>query len=307
MLDATSHSISTAPWRRLGTMLFNTAPFVFSRPHAGRLTFYSTERGKQGVLHLYEEAPRCWCSGWRASFGGADMQSAATSAYHLYKEMLDYGVQAGWQQLTIKLFPRAYQPAQYLMQTEVLNSLGFQTLYQDVNYHIPLTLWAPEMAANEQRRVRKCAEAGFTFHILPQDQWEPEKLYAFILASREAKGYALSLDQWQFTHMLEALPNDYLVAVVTNTEGQWVAVAVCVRINADVLYLFYPADDVRYRDYSPMTFLYKELCTWSLANGYKLLDLGTSSVEGVLNEGLANFKQKMGGYETMKPTFVFRF
>jgi hypothetical protein len=65
------------------------------------------------------------------------------------------------------------------------------------------------------------------------------------------------------------------------------------------------ADDDNFRVLSPVAMLCKEIVEDSQKNGIHIVDLGTASVAGVLDLGLARFKLNLGAIQTPKPTFAF--
>ena len=52
-----------------------------------------------------------------------------------------------------------------------------------------------------------------------------------------------------------------------------------------------------------MVLLLQELCSHYQQEGFNVFDLGQSSIEGIPQEGLFQFKERMGAISTEKTTF----
>jgi lipid II:glycine glycyltransferase (peptidoglycan interpeptide bridge formation enzyme) len=68
------------------------------------------------------------------------------------------------------------------------------------------------------------------------------------------------------------------------------------------LYYFLPATGVDFLSESPMVFLIVAMANWCKERNIQFLDLGISSVEGHLQQGLYDFKKRMGAKDSEKWT-----
>ena len=84
---------------------------------------------------------------------------------------------------------------------------------------------------------------------------------------------------------------------------QIIAVGVTIKINEEIAYTFYLADDEQYLRESPTIFLLSGIYDYFQAKNYKILDLGITTNQGILNEGLAYFKGSLGGILSLKKTY----
>ena len=85
-----------------------------------------------------------------------------------------------------------------------------------------------------------------------------------------------------------------------------IASSICIRLSPTVLYVFYWGDLPGWEEYSPVSLLAMTIYDYARRNGYLQLDLGTSTIDGVPNYGLINFKREMGCQESLKLTFIKR-
>lgn len=65
------------------------------------------------------------------------------------------------------------------------------------------------------------------------------------------------------------------------------------------------ADHAEYRSLSPIAMLCEEIVKDSRSKNIKIVDLGTASLQGELDEGLARFKRNLGAIATQKISYVF--
>ena len=103
--------------------------------------------------------------------------------------------------------------------------------------------------------------------------------------------------------MFRELPEYYLLFGLYSGE-RLISVVVSVLVDRGILYNFYPGDDVQYRDHSPMVMLLDGIYRYCQTNAIRILDLGISSVDGVLNPGLYRFKKNCGSIDSWKSTYL---
>lgn len=310
MIDASGDNSVKHAWHKLAHWLYNKPHYQQQITAGRRVTFYQTERKQTALMHIHLLDDGTAYSGFMSSFGGIEAHGSTLIYNSLYKECLNFCVANQVTELKIRHWPASYNPAHYNASIDALLEIGFETIYSDLNYHVPVTFWAPELTANEQRRLRKCQEAEFIFKQIAlfnqPSEAELIEYYGIIRANRAHKGYALSMNQDQFVASIYDRPTDFRLFTV-NKDGTTAALALCVIVSPQILYIYLPADDYKFRSFSPNVMLYYEIVRWAAANGFAQVDYGTCSLEGILNEGLKKFKQSIGGYQTDKPFLRFRF
>lgn len=82
-----------------------------------------------------------------------------------------------------------------------------------------------------------------------------------------------------------------------------VAASIAVRVSTEILYNFYADHDRAYDAISPVVMVVKGLYEYCLEQNMKMLDMGTSAVNGKPNFGLLNLKMRLGGIPSTKLTF----
>lgn len=310
MIDASAEIGVKQAWHKLAHWVYNKPHYQDQIVGGRRVTFYQSDRKQSGLLHIWLQEDGTSFSGYKASFGGVEAHGQVSVYNQLYDECLNFCKANEVTELNVRHWPASYNPLHFQASVNALTSLGFELLYEDLNYHVPLTFWAPELADNEQRRLRKCLEAGFTFKQIdlfgqPSDA-DLLSMYGIIRANRSQKGYALSMDETQFVTSIRQRPADFRLFTV-NLNEVVAALALCVVISPQILYVYLPADDYQFRAFSPNVMLYEGIVKWAAASGFVQVDYGTSSLYGEINQGLSKFKRLIGGYESAKPFLRFRF
>ena len=73
-----------------------------------------------------------------------------------------------------------------------------------------------------------------------------------------------------------------------------IASAICFKVADRILYVFYWGELGGYETLSPIAFLSKQIIDYAKENNFKIVDVGTSSVDGIPNHGLHKFKSNIG-------------
>ena len=118
--------------------------------------------------------------------------------------------------------------------------------------------------------------------------------YNLLSRNRAQRGVSLSLSYEELVEQSVALRGRYLFFSCLSADELLMAYSVCVKISKDVLYVLYWGEDPAFRGYSPVVYLSQEICRFAAAHHYKFVDVGISSVAGVLDENLYAFKKRLG-------------
>ena len=206
-----------------------------------------------------------------------------------------------WTSIEIRLPSRLYYDGQEAGFDKELQSAGFHLIHEDLNFHLPADRPVRQHFHKSERwKLNKLLRKGFKFGINHKPDWSI--LYPYLLKSRIRKGYSLSMTENELKNSYEAFPERYRTWEVKSPGNELAAFATSVRVCKDIEYVFYTADDEKFRNYSPVVLLlagvYENLRRE--AGDCAILDLGTASIQGNLLDGLAGFKRALGGMETSK-------
>ena len=249
-------------------------------------------------------------SGHSAPFGGPDFVREAETAANVAAtlahavEVLD-AERVGT--IRVKLRPDFYSGSETAVQFALLN-LGFQVEACELNFHIDLAPLAgvadytAGLRSPARRALRHTLGEPFALVDAVDDAgWA--RAYRVLALNRAAKGRALALDLDYVLRARDAFPGRVRMSALEHG-GRPCAAALTYRVapGRELVVDWGDADHDLTR--SPMNVLALRLVERSLSEGVVSLDLGISSVAGVPDQGLIQFKRSIGARESLRMDLV---
>jgi len=214
----------------------------------------------------------------------------------------------GVERLLVNSYPEGYLTEHQIdILEKCLFNLHFEVKITEQNYEIPITnksFYENILNTTTRQLLRTYVKKGYVFN--QQSNPNIGVVHAFIARSRMRKNRPMTMDCEQLTQHFKKFSRNFQLFSVTHS-NEMVAAAVTIKINAYILYTFYLADAENHLKNSPTTFLLSGIYEYSKLEKFKILDLGIASEKGILNEGLARFKQNLGAIKSKKKTYVLRF
>jgi hypothetical protein len=133
------------------------------------------------------------------------------------------------------------------------------------------------------------------------DGWA--RAYEVLAVNRAAKGRALALDLDYVLCARDAFPGRVRMSALEHA-GRPCAAALTYRVAPGRELVVYWGDAGHDLPRSPMNVLALRLVERSLTEGALSLDIGTSSVAGVPDQGLVQFKRSVGARESLRLDLV---
>lgn len=153
---------------------------------------------------------------------------------------------------------------------------------------------------SERQKLKKAAKV---FKFSKVNKSALNDLYKFIASCREERQQSLSMTLPELKKLVATFPNRILFFKV-GTEEDTSAAAIVIRVSKEVLYTFYYAHAKEHNRISPVVFLISGIYDFAHQHKYKMIDLGTSMLDGQVNKSLLHFKKSIGGVTTKKMTFT---
>lgn len=208
--------------------------------------------------------------------------------------------------ITIKLAPFSHDIALSALMTNVLLRNGFELINHELNYDMTINAepFSNRISYGNKKRIKKCLNHGFVAKHHPLS--DINKIYEVIKINRERRGFPLTMTLEQIQTMIELFPDKYHLFAVHDSNEQdakMVASAVCIAVTESVLYVFYWGDIAGYERFSPIALLADCIYAFCQTEGFKQLDVGTSSLNSEPSYGIAQFKRNLGFTESLKPDF----
>jgi hypothetical protein len=209
--------------------------------------------------------------------------------------------------IVIKLQPFNHNQALCSICLNILSRLNFTISSYDLNYSVRIDQEAflTKLSYGNQKKYKQCVKDGFLAAKL--DSYRFTEAYEVIRSNRQSKGYPMTMDLSSLLEMVRVFPDRiHCFAVFSPPDLIMVASSICISINSDILYVFYWGDLPSSNSYSPITLLSSYIYEFAKTNSYKIIDAGTSTIDGMPNYGLINFKRNLGFEESLKLTLVYR-
>lgn len=288
--------------------LFHHAKHLHLQSSSGWHSFYAINNAAHTIdahLHVHIAGSRA-ISPYRAPFGSYQFREdiSYTALFEFIEFTLARLHEKGVNEFVVKNPPLAYAPGVMELLTTFQLNLGFEIQQAEAGSILDISGDFREgLNSGELRRIKKAEKEGLKFTVL--DMSELESIYTFILACRMERGYTLSIDWETLRKTVEAFPDRYMLFGVRHHDVV-AAAAIAYDAGNRVLVNFHPAHPREYDHLSPVVLLLEGMYHYAHEKGYRLLDLGTSAVDGKPNFGLLNFKSRVGARVTSKFTLVKR-
>lgn len=215
--------------------------------------------------------------------------------------LINHARKAQLSRIQITLPPECYTGAYTATQTDALVTAGFAVEFIDINHSLKLddTGFEKGLHRGARRSLRQANSAGLTF-VHAQTDSEQNRAYEVIRKNRQQKGRPLKLSFDALKKVEQITDVDYFLVTQSGVD---VAGAIVYKISSGVVQVIYWGNDVSYNSLNSIHFLAMHLFNY-YQGSYSLLDIGPSSALGVIDKGLAKFKESIGCQATEKPTLA---
>lgn len=286
--------------------LFNQHDHRALQASEGWLSFYILNfkyKTVRAAIHFYI-ASTCAKSPLRSPFGSVEFSNKLP--VKILFEFVVFFESAlktkGVKHITIKNYPQIYESYHATLFQVFLLNLKYTISQAEISSVITVTSKNVReiFHRSERRKLDKALLAGLTFRKLSIS--DLDETYAFIHSCRNGKNYELSMSLEDMRLSVSRFPNHYLLFGVFD-DKKLVAASISILVKEKILYDFYHDHAASYDHLSPIALLIAEMYDYCKHNNIKLLDMGTSAVDGIPNSGLLHFKKFLGGRPTSKFTF----
>ncbi len=287
--------------------LFNHPNFY--NLHKTNSSFYLSiflEEKLIGLCHFTEVEPGLYRSPYRGTYGNISLKEDLDLQikYSCVNELLIFFKTTNAKKIEIvsESFSHNLHNASSLF--NIYLSKAFSICNQEINHTLvvdekPLI---EKMKRNNKKRLNKCERENFVFEQITSSS-DIEQVYQTIKENREGKGYKVSMTLEQILEMYKVFPEN-IYFFKASQSGNSAAASVCIKLNINVLYVFYWGDKQGFEQYSPVAYLANGIYNFAQQQQFKLIDAGTSSIQGEPNFGVATFKENLGFTISPKLTFT---
>ena len=238
--------------------------------------------------------------GHRAPFGGIDISGDYQSPVKLSSLVTHILVEArarGARKVRIRCRPHYTHPIESTIQFALL-AQGFQVECMELSQGIELSAvqtldeYIEQLRSPGRRALRHAMRLGLQASFAgPDAEWAEG--YRVLEENRAQRGITLKYSL-AYLHHLRALFPGQIRMLLLRRDNAAVAAALVYRVLPGVDYVAAWGDAGHQLPYSPMNLLAHQVVGEALEGGARVVDLGISSVDSVVNDGLVQFKRNVG-------------
>jgi hypothetical protein len=284
-------------------LLFQSHTFFQMHALSSACYFELCHKGKvKAHIHFTPvDGDGAWRSPARGTFGGLGfLEDTDLNELLLFFKNVESSLRTkGANALEILPAPQAYDPVAFAKQVYLLRSCGFEIIRCDLNQSLNIDerSLSDRMSYSNRKRLRKCEREGLVAMQLTLS--DLPLVYQTLFINREKNGHTLSMSLAQLQLMVDTFPEDILLFGCSH-ENHLAAAAYCLRLSHSVLYVFYWGDRPEYATYSPVVAVADSIYRYAQLRGFRVMDVGTSTVDIEPNLGLLKFKLGLGFEESLK-------
>lgn len=256
----------------------------------------------EGLMHIAIQEEIGY-SPLRAPFGSLVVnKTIAPSILNEFLEIIiDWCRENGLKALKIKHYPNCYDPEGSVLIQNALFNNGFLLTNSDIGQYIEVDPASQEFSRSARIKINKCKKAGFRFERLRISKIR--EVFDLLKRCKDRKGYPTNMNLEELEDLVHRFPGHYLIFGVTDDE-KLISASICVVVNSEILYDFSHGHVWEYGKFSPVTLLVEGIINYCRQEKYQILDLGLSTENSVINNGLYDFKSRLGSRASLKFTYT---
>jgi hypothetical protein len=201
----------------------------------------------------------------------------------------------------IKLPPGYFHPDVFDPQLRYFLDTYPNNYIIETNNHVELSNWRfNKLSHGNRKKIKQFTNQGG--QVRKAELSEYGLCIDILIQNRKNIGINLSLSKNTIFDLLIELPEFYTF-YLAEIDSRICSVALLVSVDKFVNYVLYWGENLEFRHLSPVTALFEELVKISITSDKLYLDLGISSLNGEINEGLYRYKKNLGSEDSKKYIF----
>lgn len=237
--------------------------------------------------------------------------SAPFGGFHFRKENLyvneidrfleflkEYAIEKGIKRIEITLPPNIYHET---FNAKTLNSLirhNYQFGYPEITSWIELENFTGTYSQKNSREYFRQAQRNNLTFFIAENNLDQREIYEVICENRTKFSRPIYMTFEDIVSMTQVWPVDFFK--VETPGKKIVASAIIYRNHPEICYAVFWGDNEEGRILRAMDFLLLNLFTYYKKAGFTYLDIGTSTENGIPNEGLLRFKESHEAVSSLK-------
>jgi hypothetical protein len=208
-------------------------------------------------------------------------------------------------ELTVTLPPSFYNRNLITILSSAMLSNGFRISSININSHFNLSQfnniedYKSKLGSSKRNYLNRAIKNNLSFDVLRLD--EAHLAYEIIRINRTQKKYPLRMTLEKILD-LAIIYKEKIRFFAIKHDSEFIASAIVFDITDTISQVIYWGDNSTYSYLNPMVYLAFNLIEFYKDLAKSILDLGPSSENGIINEGLADFKKSIGSEFDFKIT-----
>jgi hypothetical protein len=247
--------------------------------------------------------------GHSAPFGSIDWvrrREPATAVVDLLQAGIERARSEGLSAFRIRTRPAYFGANETAVQFALLNR---NASVEDCEISLGIEAWryeTPEqyeavLDGRARRTLRQGLSSGMTFGVA-ETRAEWAECYDLLTETKQRRGADLKISL-DYVLGLKAKFGDRIIMHRLTVSNELAGAALVYRVASRWKYLVAWGDDLRHRHRNVNNVMAYQLTRAAIAEGVDLVDIGISSVEGVPDDGLIQFKRSIGGAVGLRINF----
>ena len=275
---------------------FETADFIeLNKYKADEVKYFLFDNGKKrfgfvcGIKNGELKAP------FSATYGifSEITENNRIEYYHdAVKKLVEYSQNKNLKTIYIGTPALSYAPSIITKFHNALINNGFTIESYDVNFEYYTKNFDENYLSNIQRNARKNYNTALRNELKFEKTDNIEQVYGIIKINREYRGFPLHMSFNDVINTSKIIPSDYFL--VTDKQNKGLASALIHHLKDNTVRVVYWGNTPDSEELRPVNFLSYNIFKYYKENGISLIDIGTSTVEGMPNWGLCDFKESIG-------------
>lgn len=155
--------------------------------------------------------------------------------------------------------------------------------------------------SNLKRNIKKAIINGLIYKKIDK----PKECFQFIEEQKRIQGIPFSITYCDFKLLKERYPDKVLMYGVY-MDNILISAIIMYSINNKTILGFNWAQDKKYQGVRASDYMLYKSIELALKNGYEFFDFGTTTLNGIINKGVTDFKEKFNPDSVLRKKYVYK-
>lgn len=301
MVTALAHEVYRAQFP-VDHHFFHSAPFIDTVRHKIDDVRFLAHDGIGLVVGLRDGY---LLSPFSAPFGGVHWVGEFPNIARMttfFKELQSYCAQEHLQGFRMVLPPDCYGVSYNATILAAADAAGVSCETPEITSWVSLASYDGKFTARSANKAVRLAEKSGLLFSVASDEVTKRRCYDIIQENRARQGRPIYMTFDDVVGMEEAIDVGYFFVSHNETP---LAAAIVYQLSPAVVYALFWGDTETGRPLRSMDYLIHHLYRHYKSCGVELIDLGISTEEGVVNEGLLSFKERHNAVSAARQTLIW--